>query len=431
MAVDTTAAAPAASVLEALEGAAWRIPLSTRRLYRVLAAGVVAAILASSLAAAWVASRNADTIADARQTGLQVASSATEFRTRLAAADAQAASTLISGGLEDPDTRNSYVENLEGASQALATAALVATEDDRDDIESLATGLTEYSGLVETGRANSRQGFPVGATYLGQARSLASDDLVPTAGHLRRVGEQRVASAANSVGGPIGAIAVGVLVLALLALLASAAVVAGRSRRLTHPALLAATVAAVVALVVVTVGILAQSRELRAAATTDIDDYVAANDAALAVSTMRVDEISAVASHGSGAPLYDEVAESARTVTDQLTRDSSQGPLVEAVERYAAAVEAVRATDLDDGDNQAAAASTLGEDDQDEATSAEAFRAADAAATEAVDDALGRLSTRFDAASDAEIHPLVPIALGVIAAALAGAGTIARARRYR
>jgi len=429
MAVETTTAAPAPSVLKGLEGAAWRIPLSTRRLFLAIAAGVVGAILASSLAAAWVASRNADTIADARSTGLDVARAATEFRTHLAAADAQAASTLLSGGLEAPDTRDVYVDNLAAASQALTDAALVATEDDREDIELLAAGLTRYAGLVETARANARQGFPVGAAYLGQARSLARDDLVPRADHLRRVGEQRVARAANSIGGPIGAAAIILLLLALAVLLASAGLIAGRSRRLTHPALLAAMFAAFLALLAVTRGIVAQSNELRAAATTDIDAYVAANDAAFTLSNLRVTEISAVAAHGSGGPLYDEFMSSATDLVSGLGRESRG-----AVEDYVAAVDQVRAADVDDGDNRAAAQLTLGDfEDQSrrDSSSGGLFLQADARTADDVDSTFADLSDRYDEAAASGIEPWVPVVLGFLAAGLAAAGTLARARRYR
>ena len=421
-AVDTRAAAPAPSILDTLEQAAWRIPLSTRRLLLALAVGVASAILLSSLAASWVAARNGETISDARATGLDVAHAATELRTNLAAADAEAASTLLSGGLEEPETREAYESNLAAASAALTDAALTARDDDRADIETLAVGLTDYAGLVETARANSRQGFPVGAAYLNQARVLARDDLVPTADHLRRVGEQRVARAANSVGGPVSAIAVVVLLLALVVLVVSAAVIAGRSRRLTHPALLGATVAALAALVVVTAGIVAQSRELRSAATTDIDAYVEANDAAFTVSNLRVTEISAVAAHGSGAPLYDDFSSTAADLAAELEGNPTLAP----VQAYAAVVDdEVRATDLDSGDNQAAAENTLG------GASLDAFQVADTATGDAVDQAFVDLRDRFDGAADAGVHPALPIVLGVVAAGLAAAGTLARARRYR
>jgi hypothetical protein len=41
------------------------------------------------------------------------------------------------------------------------------------------------------------------------------------------------------------------------------------------------------------------------------------------------------------------------------------------------------------------------------------------------------LEDRFDAAADAGIHPVLPVALAVLAAVLAVAGTLARGRRYR
>ena len=41
------------------------------------------------------------------------------------------------------------------------------------------------------------------------------------------------------------------------------------------------------------------------------------------------------------------------------------------------------------------------------------------------------LEDRFDAAADAGIQPVLPVALGVLAAVLAVAGTLARDQRYR
>src|SRR5690606_23876440 len=108
------------------------------------------ALAVSGLAAGWVASRNAATIEDAREQGLDLAVAATEFRTRLAAADARAAGTLIAGGLESTESRRAYDDDLEAASQALVDAGLVATGDDRDDISAMSEGLVRYAGLVET-----------------------------------------------------------------------------------------------------------------------------------------------------------------------------------------------------------------------------------------------------------------------------------------
>ena len=280
------------STLETIEELAWRIPLPSHRLFLALAIGLALLIGGAGLASAAVASRNATIIDDVRGSGLGIAGSATAFRTSLAAADADAAATLLSGGLEDADRRASYDANLLEASRALTRAALVATDEDEEDIAALADGLVRYAGLVETSRANSRQGFPVGSAYLTQARALARDDLAPRAERLRRSGEQRIARAANSVGGPIGVQAVVVLTIALLGVLAGGAVMAGRTRRMLHPALVAAGGLVVASLFIAGGSLATQSAELRSAATGTLDAVINANDASFALSRLRVTEIS-------------------------------------------------------------------------------------------------------------------------------------------
>src|SRR5690606_12289161 len=165
-----------------------------------------------------------------------------------------------------PESSALYDEDLLAASHALTDAGLVATADDRDDITAMADGLLTYAGLVETARANARQGFPVGASYLEEARDLANQQLVPLAERQRRVGEQRIARAANSVGGPLSGLAVLVMVAGLGVLVGCAVLLAGRTRRVVaHPALLGAVVVALATLVVVFLGTSSQARELRQA----------------------------------------------------------------------------------------------------------------------------------------------------------------------
>src|SRR5690606_25670413 len=115
----TKAAAPAGSLLDRIEQTAWRVRLPTRQLFVTLALVAAVALAASGLAAGWVASRNADTIADAREQGLELATATTDFRTNLAEADALAAATLIAGGLESTDSRAAYDAALLEASKAL------------------------------------------------------------------------------------------------------------------------------------------------------------------------------------------------------------------------------------------------------------------------------------------------------------------------
>ncbi|HEX6420503.1 MAG TPA: hypothetical protein VFZ77_18525 [Acidimicrobiales bacterium] len=432
MSIANPATAPRGGLLEVVERTAWRVPLPTRRFLVTLALAAAAALAASGVAAGWVASRNAATIADAREQGLELATAVSEFRTRLASADARAAGTLLAGGLEDPESRALYDEDLLAASHALTDAGLVATDEDRDDITAMADGLLTYAGLVETARANARQGFPVGASYLDEARDLANRQLVPLAERQRRVGEQRIARAANSVGGPLSGLAVLVMLAGLAVLVGCAVLLAGRTRRVVaHPALLVAVVIAIGTLVVVFLGISAQARELRQAASGDIDAYVAANEASSTLAGLRVTEISAVAARGSGGPLYADFAERAAALTDGLTGDPGDraglAELSQAVGAYTAAVEDIRQVD-EGGDNREAA--TLVQSTE-PGGSAHAYQAADAIAAANVARDRADLERRFEDAAGADLPPLLPVVLCGLAAVLAAAGTLARGRRYR
>jgi hypothetical protein len=423
----TKAGPPAGGVLDRVERTAWRVPLPTRRLFVTLALIAAGALAASGLAAGWVANRNARIIADAREQGLDLATAVSDFDTSLTAADARAAGTLISGGLEDRQSREDYDADMQAASRALVAAGLVATDADGDDLRVLTQGLSDYAGLVEASRANARQGFPVATSYLEQAQDLAQDRLVPTAEHLRREGERRMARAANDVGGVVGGLAVVLLLAGLGVLVGCSLVIAGRTRRIAHPALLAATLVAVGALVVVTLGIVSQGRELRRAASGDIDAYVAANSAVSGLANLRVTEIGAVAARGGGAALYDDFGAQADDLAGEIADapgdDQLLADLYDAVGAYAAAVDEVRALD-EGGDNRGAADLAL-------STSQDAYGDAAAIATAGVDNEVGELRDRFDAAEAAGVHPAVPVLLGGVAALLAAGGTLARGRRYR
>jgi hypothetical protein len=423
----TKAGPPAGGVLDRVERTAWRVPLPTRRLFVTLALIAAGALAASGLAAGWVANRNARIIADAREQGLDLATAVSDFDTSLTAADARAAGTLISGGLEDRQSREDYDADMQAASRALVAAGLVATDADGDDLRVLTQGLSDYAGLVEASRANARQGFPVATSYLEQAQDLAQDRLVPTAEHLRREGARRMARAANDVGGVVGGLAVVLLLAGLGVLVGCSLVIAGRTRRIAHPALLAATLVAVGALVVVTLGIVSQGRELRRAASGDIDAYVAANSAVSGLANLRVTEIGAVAARGGGAALYDDFGaqadDLAAEIADAPGDDQLLADLYDAVGAYAAAVDEVRALD-EGGDNRGAADLAL-------TTSQDAYGDAAAIATAGVDNEVGELRDRFDAAEAAGVHPAVPVLLGGVAALLAAGGTLARGRRYR
>jgi hypothetical protein len=136
--------------------------------------------------------------------------------------DATAATTFLTGGLEPPARRARYTAGLRAASGQLATLAQAGgSAQARAAVRTLATDLPVYSGLVETARANNRQGFPVGAAYLRQASTLMRERMLPAAARLYEAEARRLSGDYDS-GGSAGAL-VGIIVVAcaMLALLAA------------------------------------------------------------------------------------------------------------------------------------------------------------------------------------------------------------------
>ena len=104
--------------------------------------------------------------------------------------------------------------------------------------------LPVYSGLVETARANNRQGFPIGAAYLRQATALLTSSILPAAGRLyaaeaRRLNDDYRTGTSNASLVALVAAAALALVLMLLA----QRYVARMSRRILNVLMVLATVA--------------------------------------------------------------------------------------------------------------------------------------------------------------------------------------------
>ena len=112
----------------------------------------------------------------------------------LSAADATAATTFLTGGIEPAGRRAQYLRDLDAASTQLAALARHAagSADTRTPAATLAEQLPVYTGLVEAARANNRQGFPVGAAYLRRASRLMRTELLPAAERLYVLEAQRM-----------------------------------------------------------------------------------------------------------------------------------------------------------------------------------------------------------------------------------------------
>lgn len=166
--------------------------------------------------------------------------------TSLSVADAAASTAFISGGLEPQEVRDRYSQALGEAGAELVTL----TGNGGDDIEQrmrIGSGLPVYAGLVETARANNREGHPVGAAYLSEASHQMQNVLLPTAEQLyvRRAAVVDTAQDGH-VRPPWPAIVL--LLIAVAALVWAQRLLARRWRRTFNPGLLLASGAVLILL---------------------------------------------------------------------------------------------------------------------------------------------------------------------------------------
>jgi hypothetical protein len=103
-----------------------------------------------------------------------------------AATDRSAANAYLLGDTGSNDARTQYQESLGQATSDLeqTTERNSGGQQATQNLQAVNTRVAQYAGLVETARANNRQGFPVGVAYLRQASDLMHD---PRSGILARV----------------------------------------------------------------------------------------------------------------------------------------------------------------------------------------------------------------------------------------------------
>jgi hypothetical protein len=170
--------------------------------------------------------------------------------TALSDANATATTTFLKGGLEPPARRARYLADLQDASAALTTLTR-ETGDSADAgaaVRTIGEQLPVYSGLVETARANNRQGFPVGAAYLREASAVLTGTLLPASERLYAIEARRLSdnyATGTSTVSLVVLAAVAVLALALL--IVALVYLARASRRILNiPATIGAVLLAAV-----------------------------------------------------------------------------------------------------------------------------------------------------------------------------------------
>jgi hypothetical protein len=233
----------------------------------------------------------------------------------LSDADATAATTFVTGGLEPVASRQRYVNDLKSASRQLASLGqqVGTSPQARSALMTVTTQLPVYAGLVEAARANNRQGFPVGAAYLRQAsalmhgsgqpgaRVIPGNPILPAASQLYEIEARRLNNDYRSgvSGGTLVAFVLAAV--AMLALLVITQLYLARStRRVFNVALAGATVVVVAAAAFVLVSFVTEQNALARAQRDGSDPVQVLGAARILMSNAQGDESLALAARGGG-----------------------------------------------------------------------------------------------------------------------------------
>ncbi|WP_329249956.1 hypothetical protein OG223_19335 [Streptomyces sp. NBC_01478] len=189
---------------------------------RLRAIGALLALLvvAFGVVTAWQTDSRATAAGDVLHHSQPLTSDAADIYRSLADANTMAATGYLAGLQESPATRKQYELDIKTAAAKLVTAAANTDpgSSSATTIRQLNELLPQYKGLVESARANNRQGFPVGGAYLRAANTTMQKQMLPKAQDLYKNENERLsADYGNATPYPWFAIALGLVALGGLA----------------------------------------------------------------------------------------------------------------------------------------------------------------------------------------------------------------------
>jgi hypothetical protein len=230
-------------VLDARTSLAWvrRLARTTPGVIGAIAVGVAAFCIVAGVVCA---TQLNDRIAERNQLldrSEPFAYAAQNLYSALSAADAAAASAFLSG-IETPSMRARYQQAIADSAAALTDVTAGATEPaTRKAVADITTQLAAYTGLIESARANNRQGFVVGSGYLREASSLMQNTMLPGAARIYADDLHTLGKDQRAVGAPpvVGFVLLG---LVLVAIGIASMVVYGRTNRQFNVGLVVAAV---------------------------------------------------------------------------------------------------------------------------------------------------------------------------------------------
>ncbi|MGW1372719.1 hypothetical protein ACWD6P_00345 [Streptomyces sp. NPDC002446] len=224
---------------------------------RLRAIGAVLALLVVVFGAvtAWQVSDRAAAADDVVARSQPLTSDAASIYRSLADADTTAAADFLAGGEGGKASRVRYGRDIATAAGLLAKASRSTrgSDDAGEQIARLNRQLPRYTGLVETARANNRQGLPLGGAYLRYANERMRTELLPAARALYDAETERLAADyAAAEAWPWYAVAAGVVAIGALGWAQRRHY--RRTNRVFNRGLLAATAASVAVLLWLVVG---------------------------------------------------------------------------------------------------------------------------------------------------------------------------------
>jgi hypothetical protein len=150
---------------------------------RIIGALLALLVVAFGAVTAWQIADRSAAADDVVNRSEPLSAQAADIYRSLADADTTAAGGFLAGGQEPRAVRQRYENDIALASRNIADAAAKTSGSDeaRAQIELLNIQLPVYTGLVETARANNKQGLPLGGAYLRYANGQMTDKILPAA----------------------------------------------------------------------------------------------------------------------------------------------------------------------------------------------------------------------------------------------------------
>ncbi|MFE4971560.1 hypothetical protein ACFRAR_05520 [Kitasatospora sp. NPDC056651] len=268
---------------------------------------------------------------------------AAEIHRSLADAATTAASGFLLADAEPDELRNRYEQDIATAAKLIAQAAArtTATSPAQDSLARLNQQLPVYAGLVETARADNRQGIPLGGAYLRYASEQMQTVLLPAAAELAAAENAALAADYSEAQAPPWA-AYGLALVTLAALARVQVRLYRRTNRVFNIGLLGATAAVLAGTLWLLAAALATTMALYRSADEGANALRALNSARAGVLTARLAEDLHFVARGSTAKYADQWTR----VVKGLNADRATGSLTSALsEAPAAAAPSVREAD--------------------------------------------------------------------------------------